>query len=248
MSTQDVPRRLDRATAERLLRGDSPAGQARLAALLATLPVSHRAGEPRGEEAAMEAYRAARPDPANRPRRTSMLKTTLAKLLTVKVGALCAASLGVGGVALAAGTGNLPAPVHLGAAPSSSTASHRPHPSGTPSVRPSHSALPPGLWQQCHDYLGRDADHRGRALDDPAFHDLILKAGAKDRGRVDGYCGNLLHDWPSGGPSALPSGHNDWPGGAPGATGPSGRPSARPTQSGPTAPRPSTPPSRPPTR
>jgi hypothetical protein len=221
MSTQEGSRRFDRAAAEQLLSGGSGTapGSVRLAAVLAAASSPVRPDELRGERAAVAAFRAAQQAPAGRPRRLSMLKTTLAKFLTVKIGALCLASLGVGGVALAASTGNLPAAAHLGSASAPTSASHRPHPSGRPPVRPSQS-LPPGLWAQCHDYLGRDKDRRAGALNEPGFHDLITHAGAKDRDKVDGFCGKLLHDWPSGSPSAWPSGRDDRP---------SGQPSSRPT-------------------
>jgi hypothetical protein len=214
---------VNRRTAARLLSDPATAGPEtrRLGALLAAVAAPARPGESRGEAEALAAFRSARLDPVAEPRRPSMLKTAAAKLLTVKIGLICAASLGVGGVAYAASADALPGPLHLGAG--SSTSGHRPHPSGTPSVRPSHpaSAPPAGLTALCHDYAGRDQDHRRLALDDPRFHDLVGRAGAKDRGRVDAYCAKLDHDWPSARPSAPASGQ--WPSGRPGDH-PSGRP------------------------
>jgi hypothetical protein len=150
-----------------------------------------------------------------------MLKTTLAKLLTIKAGAVCAAVLGVGGVAVAASTHTLPANMGFGTAPAPVSSSHRPHPSGTPSVRPSHS-MPPSLLALCHDYLGRDRDHRAKALDDPRFHDLVDGAGQHDRDKVDNFCADFEHRGSSGAPSVkpswqpsgFPSGHPDNGGGA----------------------------------
>src|SRR5581483_589197 len=103
MSTNEG-HRLDRAAAERLLADPTAAGtgQPRLAALLAAVaaPPARAALQP-GEAAALAAFRAAHRDPAPQPRRLSMLKTSLAKLLTVKLGVICAAVLGLGGVAVA---------------------------------------------------------------------------------------------------------------------------------------------------
>ncbi|HKT02401.1 MAG TPA: hypothetical protein VJT31_22960 [Rugosimonospora sp.] len=230
--------RLDRATAERLLNGDWVAagtGQPRLAALLAdaAAPPARPARLP-GEAAALAAFQAAHRDPVPQPRRFSMLKTSLAKLLTVKVGVACAAVLGFGGVAVAASSGSLPGPLHhlgLGASPSGS---HSPHPrpsggptawpSGWPSAWPGHTP-PPGLVALCRKYSGQDNDHRGRALDQPGFGDLVKRAGAKDRDRVDRFCDFVLHGGPNGWPSGFPTVHPSWP-----------RPSGEPT--GEPAPRP----------
>jgi len=228
----------DRATAERLLNGGPEAwrtGQVRLAGLLAAASAPARAEELASEEAVLAAFIAVRPGgagavadgsrsaarrlPVRRTRRGSMLKTTLAKLLTIKVGAACAAVLGVGGVAVAASTHTLPGHLGFGTAPAPASSSHRPYPSGTPSARPSHS-LPPNLLALCHDYLGRDRDHRGRALDDPHFRDLVDGAGQHDRDKVDNFCNDLEHRWPSGSPSVKPSGQpsgeiSGWPSGRP---------------------------------
>ncbi|WP_051796600.1 hypothetical protein [Kibdelosporangium aridum] len=57
----------------------------------------------------MAAFRAARLADAAQPRRRSMLKVMLAKLLTVKIAAAAVAAVAVGGVAVAAVTGSVPA-------------------------------------------------------------------------------------------------------------------------------------------
>jgi hypothetical protein len=201
-----------------------PAGQRRLAALVAATTVPARAGELDGEAAALVAFRAAHlAQIPERRRRLSMLKTTLAKLLTVKVGALCAATLSVGGVAVAASTGALPGPLHHN--PPSASASHpSKRPSGVPSVRPSHPATPPpGILDLCHRYIGKDQDHRRRALDEDGFKDLVGQAGGKDRARVDRFCDKLVHDGPSGVPRDRPTTRP--------SEGPAGRQSGRPNQS-----------------
>ena len=70
-----------------------PRGRRRLVALIDAAKVPARPGELAGEEALMAAFRAhaARPPVARQS-----LKGTLARLLTIKVGALCAAVLSVG--------------------------------------------------------------------------------------------------------------------------------------------------------
>jgi hypothetical protein len=207
MSTHEGIHPIDPATAERLLGGARGTGHDRIADLLAAAAAPAGSDEFGGESAAMAAFRAAQLHPFPRPQRPSMIKSTLAKILTVKIAALCAGVAGVGGVALAATTGTIPSPLHLGAP--SASASPRPHPSGKPSIdpsaRPGHDGTPPGIAWLCHDYVGKDRDHRGKALDDPKFKELITKSGKKDRDRVDKFCGKLLHDWPSALPTNLPS-------------------------------------------
>jgi hypothetical protein len=232
MSAYERPRRFDRATAEQLLQGGAAAGasQPRLAALLAAAaapPV--RAAKPRGEAAALAAFQAAHRDPVAQPRRLSMLRTSLAKLLTVKIGVVCAAVLGLGGVAVAATGGSLPGPLHFHAAPPSGSPSHRPKPSGLPTAWPTawpSRAVPPGLLALCQRYAGdKDRDHRVRSLNDPRFGDLVRGAGLKDRDRVDRFCDFILHPRsgaPSGFPTTRPS---TWPK-------PSGFPTTFPKPSG----------------
>ncbi|SMD27496.1 hypothetical protein [Kibdelosporangium aridum] len=106
-------RRIDRQTAERLLRGGHVRAQAggsdALSDLLAAASAPPREGELAGEQAALAAFRAARLASVPRPRRRWMLtKTALTKLLTVKIAATAVTAVAVGGVAVAAATGNLP--------------------------------------------------------------------------------------------------------------------------------------------
>ena len=163
-----------------------------------------------------------------------MLKTAVTKLLTVKIGLICAASLGVGGVAYAASTDSLPGPLHIGSAggrPSGSHAAPHAYSSVRPSARPSHPSMSPGsLKNLCHDYAGRDLDHRTKALDDPEFHDLIGPAGGRDRQRFDDFCARLDHDGPSGAPSTWPGNRpSEHPSAHPGPiVGPSEHPSGAP--------------------
>lgn len=224
MSTHEGPRWIDRATAERLLRGGTDArdaGHHRLAGVLAAAAERHQDGPVAGEPAAMAAFRAARLNPDSRPQRQSMIKTALAKVLTVKIAAVCAGVLGVGGVAVAATSGAVPGPLHFGGPSPSDSPRPKPKPTGTPSPRPSHTAAPPGLVWLCHDYIGKDRDHRRSALDERRFHELTDRVGGKDRDKADRFCDDLLRRWPSAEPKDRPSGT------------PSSRSTSRPDSDGP---------------
>ncbi|GAA2639319.1 hypothetical protein [Paractinoplanes durhamensis] len=218
MSIHEDHRPLDRDTAELLLRGDPAAHRthphlgAVLTAASSPSPGRHLAGE----DAAVAAFAAAHLT-SPRSRRIQMLKTTLAKLLTVKVLAAVAA-LSAGGVAVAAGTGTLPGPLHKPhhpRPPASASASHspKPHPSGSWSARPSHSAFPAGdLAKLCAKWTARPGEQRGQALEEPEFGNLVQEAGRKDRDRVDNFCATLpkpsvsAGNGTSGKPEPRPSG------------------------------------------
>lgn len=215
--------RIDRASAERLLRGGGyarEAGHRRIADLLAAAAAPHSGGPVPGEAAAMAAFRAAQVDPDSRTQRQSMFKTALAKIVTVKVAAVFAAVVGVGGVAVAATSTGGSGPLGFAGFGGSKQESPRPttKPTGTPSPRPSHTAAPPGLVWLCHEYIGRDRDHRKAALDDKRFHELTDRAGGNDRDRADRFCDDLLRRWPSASPKDRPNGT------------PSGTPSPRSTE------------------
>jgi hypothetical protein len=108
--------RLRRPAAERLLDGGA-AGRAGgtgqradpLASLLAAAAAPPRPGEQPGEDVAVTAFRAEHLVPASHSGRGQMIKSPLAKLLTMKAGAL-ALALSAGGVAVAATTGAFSAP------------------------------------------------------------------------------------------------------------------------------------------
>ena len=132
-------RRVDRRTAEQLLRG-APADESdALAGLLAAAAAPPRDGELGGEPAAVTAFlEAAQHAHAPRPRSPSMIKTMVAKLLTAKVAAAAAAIFAVGGVATAAATGALPLPAGGSSpAPSASTHAQQPADSTTDAAKPS---------------------------------------------------------------------------------------------------------------
>ena len=226
MSTHQ-PRRVDRDTAEHLLAG-VPAVRHRVGPLGAYLAAAAAPGQPQelaGGPEAMAAFQAAHLQPAAQQRRTSMIKTWVAKLLTVKAAALLTVTA-AGGMALAATTGALPNPLADTPAttPSPAHATGRPtttpsHPGGRPSVMPSASLL--GL---CHAYTaGAGADH-GKALTDPAFTDLITAAGGT--AEVTTFCATILA-------SAHAASH---PAGPADTTHPTGPPTGTPANSHPTGP------------
>ena len=215
------PRRIDRETASRLLDGD-PDALSRAGRLTAPLRAArgpaHR-HELAGEPAALAAFRAAA-DLASerRPRRKSMLKIALAKLLTVKAAAAVAAT-GLGGVALAAGTGALPNP--LFAPPATHVpATHVPatHAPATPGTTPSHpdgrsgptdaaDSPSPSLVGLCRAYTAGAATNPAKALKNPAFAKLVDAAGGADN--VEEYCAATTKDTPGapGRPTINPTGH-----------------------------------------
>jgi hypothetical protein len=170
MSAHDHPCPPDRRTAELLLGGD-PVIRHLLAA--ATAPASAR--ELAGEEAAVAAFMAARPPFPPGPRRIDRLRSTLAKLLTVKVIAGCVAIGGAGVALAAAGTGTLPGPLHRPAPPPASVESPpAPRPlavppsSASPSAKPGRSAAqgaPVDPAQMCHRSTPRPEDGRRPARD-----------------------------------------------------------------------------------
>jgi hypothetical protein len=187
------PHRIDRDTAEHLLAG-APAARRRVGPLGEYLAAAAAPGTPHelaGGSAALAAFQAAHLQPADKQRRTSMLKTALAKLLTVKAAALLAVTA-AGGVALAATTGALPNPLTNtpAATPSATHATGRPTAtpsprSGGPSAMPSASLL--GL---CHAYTAGAGTDNGKALTDPAFTDLITAAGGASK--VTTFCATIL--------------------------------------------------------
>jgi hypothetical protein len=200
--------RLDRLAAELLVSGmwaGGRVGSDPLADLLAATAVSARDGELAGEEAAVMAFRGAHLSPTPELRRRSVVKTALAKLATAKV-AIALIAVGGGGVALAAGSGNLPgvgspdnhptgrpSTSHAASAQASHStaaaaeskksaeASKSHSPSGTPS---------PNLNGLCTAFNAGAGDNPGKALDNPAFTVLVTAAGGKDN--VADYCTTVL--------------------------------------------------------
>ncbi len=133
-----------------------------------------------------------------------MIKTALAKLITVKAAAVLAATA-AGGVALAASTGALPNPLtdHPSVSASASAGADA---LGKPTVDPSHKgpqgSPSPSLVGLCHAYMAGAGSTNGKALESPAFQALITTAGGKDK--VDGYCTSVLAAAPGHSESAKP--------------------------------------------
>jgi hypothetical protein len=206
--------RIDREAAERLLgaheRGNPmhpvrgvASGRDPLADLLAAAAVPSPV-DPAGEEAAVTMFRMARSSyaaPAPPVRRS-----VLARLLTVQAAAVVGAAA-AGGLALAASTGVLPTPLHPGPPPAS-TVTHRPTTPARSSTNPGASAAASGLLGLCHAFDNHVGAERGRALDSPAFGDLVVAAGGK--ANVEGYCADLFaaeiaaQHSPSGQPTSHP--------------------------------------------
>ncbi|MEV6810591.1 hypothetical protein [Micromonospora sp. NPDC051296] len=250
-------RRIDRKTADRLLDGDPDAlsRAGRLAALLrAARGPAHR-DELAGEQAALAAFRvSADHAPEPRPPRESRLKIALARLITGK--AAVVAATGLGGVALAAGTGALPDP--LFGPPATPPARHAPATeppatqalttpaSTTPGATPSHPnglsgaadapSPPPSFVGLCQAYTAGAATKAGKAPENPAFGELVDAAGGT--GNVAEYCAATIQDAPdapgrptgAGRPAAVPvpakRGHAPSSPGTPGPKRPGGTPTA----------------------
>ncbi len=191
------PRRIDRDDAERMLRGGPVAPQAGsdpLADLLAAVAAPARADELAGEEAAVTAFREARLVPVTQLRREPMIKTALAKLLTVKIAVAAVAATTVGGVAVAATTtGVLPSPGEHEASTGITTSASAQATDPSAHVPAAGAVAPASLPALCHTYTAAAAEHPdklGKALDDPAFPWLITAAGGRDK--VATYCGEIL--------------------------------------------------------
>jgi hypothetical protein len=132
----------------------------------------------------------------------------LTKAVSVKLIAVMVAAT-AGGLALAAGTGVLPNPLHLTPRPSVQPSTH---PSPVQSPAASHPATSPSasLAGLCQAYLAGDHTERDAHLASAAFRELVATAG--DTAHVEAYCVALV-----GPPEAKPSHH------------PTGKPSAHPS-------------------
>ncbi|MEW2137564.1 hypothetical protein AB0892_13350 [Streptomyces sp. NPDC005409] len=223
-------RRIDHDTAEQLLggaRADLAPGHEALAGLLAALSAPTAEGELAGEEQAVAMFRAARLHPAPAPapasrrwrsRSTGSTRSTRstrsvrsvrtpAMLLSAKVAAAALAAAAVGGVAVAAGSGHLPAALGGGSAsggptPSASAAAGKP---GEPSAgllsRPS-TPVTPALADLCRAYAAADGAQPAVVLADHRFAPLVAAAGGQ--GAVPDYCGPVV-DAQDPGPDRSPA-------------------------------------------
>lgn len=118
-----------------------------------------------------------------------MIQTVLVKLLTVKAAAVAAVVLGTGGVAVAAGAGTLPNPIHPRPDRGSGTVGTAPDKPSNAQHKPTGSTSP-SLVGLCHAYLAKGAPERGKSLESPAFRALVTAAHGKDK--VQPYCATLL--------------------------------------------------------
>ncbi|MFG3419355.1 hypothetical protein [Micromonospora sp. NPDC048063] len=224
--------RMDQETVERLLGGpvvDPRDAPQPVASLLTAVRAAPRAAELAGEDAAVRAYRLAR---AGTPVGSHERSRGRALAGFGVRAALAGVALAVtGGVAFAATGGTLPGPLR---GPAPTTATPAPPPAVSPTAGPGRPSAPPTTTQGrpdpsasvaalCRAYR-TDGDGPGRALDKPAFDDLVRAAGG--RGKVAGYCDRLLP-----GESAVPGASGtpvDRPDGTP-TPQPSGRPTTSPS-------------------
>lgn len=147
--SHDPDGRIDRETAEHLLRGDL-VGPSGLASLLAAAAAPVTPGPLPGEREALAGFHRGAATRAPRPRRRIMIKLALAQMLASKAFAATAAAAAVGTVAAAAVTGTLPIPGHhegtVITAPSVTGEPSHPvrtaHPTATPSGEPTHTQPP----------------------------------------------------------------------------------------------------------
>ena len=209
-----------------------PPFEGALGRLLADASAPGHDSELEGLSAAVTAFAQHQP----RSRRRSM-KAVLTNLIAARA-LLALGAAGLGGVALAASTGTLPAPAQtvahdlVGApAPDATDATETSDAAGTSdgatdSAAPEPSASPsPSLIGLCRAYSAGVANSHGKALDNPAFTFLITTAGSKDA--VPAYCTTLLATAPGGKPTARPTqAQSHKP-----ASHPTGKPSTHPTGS-----------------
>lgn len=192
--------RVRRHDAEQMLDGGPATAEATrpLAALLHAATAPAHPEELAGERAALAAFEdAAQLDPVPSPRRDNVLKSTLAKVLTVKAAIILAAAAGTTGVVFASTSGVM--------TPTDKPTEHRPadHPSAGHSsthkpagtqrdgdnAGKSGDAPSPSMAGLCNAYEAHKSDNPGKALDSPAFTALIAAAGGKDN--VDDYCDTI---------------------------------------------------------
>jgi hypothetical protein len=116
--------------------------------------------------------------PRNESWRISMIRTTIGKVLTVKVAVIAAIVVGMGGIALAATGGPSKSD---GSASGNATKTHQPAPSGSSTPKPSHggpSSMPSAgdFATMCHDIVSRilqQQQQRPNPLDDPSFRQMF---------------------------------------------------------------------------
>ncbi|MGI8334717.1 hypothetical protein ACRYCC_32600 [Actinomadura scrupuli] len=236
------PRKIDRETAERLLRGGSalpPDGSEALAGLLAAAAAPAQAGELAGESAALAAFWETSRSASSSQVRPGF-RSTVARFLTVKAAAAAVALTAFGGAALAAGAGALPAPLTDSDPAAHRQSAHRtskpaapiaplvsPHPVGSP--EPTQTAAPaPNMAKLCSSYLSRLRrigfhDNSGsvrRLAGEPRYAALVKAAGGEQK--ITAHCLTVLRQlrggqqnrWPTL-PPGFPTKMPSWPTGQP---------------------------------
>jgi hypothetical protein len=227
-----------RDDAEQMLNGAPAATETTrpLAALLNAATAPAHPDELAGERAALAAFEnAAQLVTPSSPRRLNVLKSTLAKIVTVKAAVILAAAAGTTGVVLASTTGALnhgDGSVEHGPAdrsPAVHSSAHAPaathrndnddnddndndRNAGGDSGK-SGEVPNPSMLGLCNAYAAHKSDNPGKALDSPAFTALITAAGGKDK--VDSYCYAVTADKDngrSGGDHGKPIDHPGNPG------------------------------------
>ncbi|MEV4314890.1 hypothetical protein [Actinocrispum sp. NPDC049592] len=208
--------RIGRRTTEQLLTGAPGREHAStpLGRLLSVASAPPREGELAGEQAAVTAFRSARLADDLQREREPMHKSTLAKLLTVKIAAAAAGVLTAGGVAVAAVSGALPGQDHGAGSeehgkPAGSSASEHAQDGKTNGAehrndnatakgdeqKSSHANSPsgspsPSLEGLCNAVMSGNKVEHGKALENPAFGALITAAGGPEK--VPAFCADLL--------------------------------------------------------
>jgi hypothetical protein len=211
--------RIDRATAERIFGGnpvDPQAGPDALVRLLAAAAAPAvepgalaAGGEIAGEEAAVAAFLRAHLAAPAQPRRDLMIKTALAKVLTMKIAAAALAAVTAGGVWVATETSALRTFVGgaaSGASPAGTHASAVPAPV-SPADRAAYGIA--SVAGVCQAYL---AESKHSSVPRPKitheFGALIAAAGGTEA-KAASYCRDLLralrHRYPAGLPAHLPT-------------------------------------------
>jgi hypothetical protein len=198
MSSNRSPR-IRRNAAEQMLDGAPATTEATrpLAALLHAAAAPAHPEELSGERAALAAFEdAAALDSVPGPRRGNVLKSTLAKILTVKAAVILAAAAGTTGVVLAATSGasnptDRPSDNRPADPPAVHSSKHAPadKPRNGGESGKSGDAPSPSMAGLCNAYEAHKSDNPGKALDSPAFTALIEAAGG--RHNVDDYCDAL---------------------------------------------------------
>lgn len=190
---EDVSATGDTSLAAMLDQTEPPAGMEAVAEALAALLAAPLGDELTGQAAAMAEFRqwfGVSHQPRRSRRRRSTLLTSL--LRARAAAAAAAAALCLGGAALAAYTGALPAPVQRLAhdvigAPSPKSTSHHPARSGSPT---GPKVTGPAAFGLCNAYA-HAKEHGTPEGRDVAFSKLVKVAGGADK--VTSFCSAVQH-------------------------------------------------------